>query len=116
MTACTPTPLVLADALGLSDNEEKILTLCIILLAIMVFVGITAIRRVVETKAREQTKRDLAAFIAEGTMTTEDAMRIIRADLNEPEQKIATGVAWGTIKPEKAEALLRSMRGETAKR
>ena len=39
------------------------------------------IRGLVRTKAREQTKRELAAYVAEGSMKPEDAERIIKADL-----------------------------------
>jgi len=38
-------------------------------------------RSILRTRAREQTKREIAAYIAEGTMTPEDGERIIKADL-----------------------------------
>lgn len=37
------------------------------------------IQKVSETKHREQTKREVAAYIAEGSMTPEDGERIINA-------------------------------------
>ncbi len=37
------------------------------------------IRGTVRTRAREQTKRELAAYVAEGSMKPEDAERIINA-------------------------------------
>ena len=37
------------------------------------------IRGVVRTRAREATKRELAAYVAEGSMKPEDAERIINA-------------------------------------
>jgi hypothetical protein len=37
------------------------------------------IRRLVSTRAREATKRELAAYVAEGSMKPEDAERIINA-------------------------------------
>lgn len=40
----------------------------------------SAIRQVAKTKAREQTKREIAAYVAEGSMTPEDGERLIRAD------------------------------------
>jgi hypothetical protein len=39
-----------------------------------------AIRGVVRTRAVEQTKRELAAYVADGTMKPEDAERILQAD------------------------------------
>ncbi len=40
-----------------------------------------AIRKSVQTRHREETKREVAAYVAEGTMKPEDAERIIKADL-----------------------------------
>ena len=37
--------------------------------------------RILETKARESTKRELAAYIAEGSMTPEDAETILKSDM-----------------------------------
>lgn len=39
------------------------------------------IRSIYKTRAREHTKREIAAYIAEGTMTPEDGERLIKADL-----------------------------------
>jgi hypothetical protein len=115
MSVNAVTPDILVPTLALSGNEEKILTLGIILFAAILFYGISAMRRIFETRAKEMTKREIAAYVAEGSISPEDATRMLRADSTEPEQKIASGVAWGTIKPEKAESLLRSMRGEAAR-
>ncbi|VAX36607.1 hypothetical protein MNBD_PLANCTO03-788 [hydrothermal vent metagenome] len=43
------------------------------------------IGRILETKAREATKRELAAYVAEGSMTPEDAEALIKSDM--PSQK-----------------------------
>lgn len=39
------------------------------------------VKSVMETKSREETKRELAAYIAEGSMSPEDAERIVKADM-----------------------------------
>lgn len=44
-----------------------------------IFFGV--VKSVLETRARESTKRELAAYVAEGSMTPEDAERIIKADM-----------------------------------
>lgn len=36
---------------------------------------------IMKTKAREETKRELAAYIAEGSISPEDAERIVKADM-----------------------------------
>ena len=40
-----------------------------------------ALRKTAQTRHREETKREVAAYVAEGTMKPEDAERIIKADL-----------------------------------
>ncbi|MCC7388965.1 MAG: hypothetical protein IT431_09370 [Phycisphaerales bacterium] len=45
------------------------------------------VKSIMETKAREETKRELAAYIAEGSMTPEDAERIVKADIPHWKQK-----------------------------
>ncbi len=47
----------------------------------LVSILLSFIRSIVKTRAREQTKREIAAYVAEGTMTPEDGERIIKADL-----------------------------------
>jgi hypothetical protein len=42
------------------------------------------LRRLMAARAREQTKREIAASIAEGTMTPEDGERILRAEPGPP--------------------------------
>lgn len=41
--------------------------------------GIDAWRKVSEVRAREESRREVAAYVAEGTITPEDAERILRA-------------------------------------
>lgn len=45
--------------------------------------GIVActIRSTYRTRAREQTKREIAAYVAEGSITPDDAERILKADM-----------------------------------
>lgn len=38
-----------------------------------------AIQKVLQTRAREQTKREIAAYIAEGSISPEDGMRLVEA-------------------------------------
>jgi Tfp pilus assembly protein PilV len=80
-----------------------------------VFYIIKTVKDVKQTREREQTKREIAAYVAEGTIRPDDAAKILNAgggapQSSEAEQQIASAVAWGTIKPEKAEGLLRTLR------
>jgi hypothetical protein len=98
--------------LGLDEN------VAILVMGIGVFVTIyyvvKTVKDVKQTKEREQTKREIAAYVAEGTIRPDDAAKILNAggtpQSSEAEQQIASAVAWGTIKPEKAEGLLRTLR------
>ncbi len=38
-----------------------------------------AIRRVAQTKAREESRREIAAYVAEGTITPDDAAKLLNA-------------------------------------
>lgn len=40
--------------------------------------------RLEQTRAREETRRELAAYVAEGSMTPEDAERILCAEPSQP--------------------------------
>lgn len=60
-----------------SDNFEIVVVFGftgVIALAAIVF-GI--LKSILDTRERERTKRELAAYIAEGTMTPDDAERIL---------------------------------------
>jgi len=49
----------------------------------MVLVSIVSgtIRRVYQTRERERTKREVAAYVAEGSMTPDEGERLIKADM-----------------------------------
>jgi hypothetical protein len=56
-------------------------------LALLVFGGVaalwivcSAVRGVVKTTQREKTRRQIAAYIAEGSMTPEQGQRVMRAE------------------------------------
>jgi uncharacterized membrane protein len=49
------------------------------LLAGIVGIIAGALRRVSETKAREESRREIAAYVAEGTISPDDAVRLLAA-------------------------------------
>lgn len=61
------------------SNEETLLIVAIPT-AIVLAVLIKSITRVFTNGARERTKREIAAYIAEGSMTPEQGERLLRAD------------------------------------
>ena len=64
-----------------NENLDKLIVMGGGILIGLVAILTCFIRGIVRTRAREQTKRELAAYVAEGSMTPEDAERIIKADL-----------------------------------
>lgn len=91
----------------LAGSEEGIMVVGILgSIGFLIFL-VHSIRAASETKAREMTKREIAAYVAEGSISPDDAARILTAGENPVAKSIADAVAWGTIKPEKAESLLR---------
>lgn len=54
----------------------------------LICVIIGAIKDVARTRQIEQTKRELAAYVAEGSMTPEDAMRLAATPYRKTTEKI----------------------------
>jgi len=74
----------LAESLALASiNDDAVALIAVgggITIAIISIVS-CAIKSTLKTRACEQTKREVAAYIAEGTMSPEDGERILRSDM-----------------------------------
>jgi uncharacterized membrane protein YcjF (UPF0283 family) len=68
--------------LELFDNEEFVAIVAITMGCITGMVALlsTGIAGVLKTRARETTKRDVAAFVAEGSISAHDAVAMLNAD------------------------------------
>lgn len=100
-----------ASLLTLADfSQSHLIIVGIGALTFVIWLVLHSWRRVAETNAREQTKREIAAYVAEGSIRAEDAPKLMGTQSPETEKAIADAVAWGTIKPEKAEGLFRALR------
>lgn len=62
----------------LINNEEAFIPL-LIFIGVITLVLIKSAARVMTTAARERTKREIAAYIAEGSMSPEQGERILKA-------------------------------------
>lgn len=81
----------------------------LVVFGILGYAIITMIGNVLESRAREQTKRDVAAYVSEGTMTPETAHMILGSEAKKPwEQQVAELIARGSIDSKEAEKLLRA--------
>jgi|GEM_PF-1616740 len=64
-------------------------------------------------RATESTKREIAAYVAEGSIRPEDAATILNAgSRSDAEESIMKAVAAGTIPPNKAEKLIARLRAD----
>lgn len=59
--------------------EEKVFTPLLIAGGVILVVGMNVIGGVIKSVARERTRREIAAFIAEGSMTPEQGERLMKA-------------------------------------
>jgi hypothetical protein len=99
----------------LAMDQEALVVLCVLAIAGMFIYVVRTIKDVKETREREQTKREVAAYVAEGSIRPQDAASILNAggpaqESSQAEQTIASAVAWGTISPAKASDLLKTLR------
>ncbi len=72
--------------LAMSSRDTGFIAIMIPILAIggslfiaLVSIITCAIRRAAETRHREESRRELAAYVAEGTMSPDDAYRLMEA-------------------------------------
>ena len=59
-------------------SNEGIFIPCLVAASILTGMLINAVTTVLTTSSRERTKREIAAYVAEGSMTPEHAERILR--------------------------------------
>src|SRR5262245_37021357 len=75
------------------------------LVAIVAIIGGSA-SSMARTRQREQTKREIAAYVAEGSITPQDAALLLAGGTDDVQKQIASGVADGSIDAHDAERLL----------
>jgi hypothetical protein len=64
---------------GIDDEVVAVIAVVGGVSVAVIWVIAATIDSVFKTKSREQTRREIAAYVAEGTMTPEDAARILEA-------------------------------------
>lgn len=93
--------------LTLAKIDESVLILIAMLggIAIVISLLIT-VASMAKTKQREQTRREVAAYVAEGSIKAEDAAQLLSAEPDQLRASVADAVAWGTMSAKNAERLL----------
>lgn len=104
--------------LTLAKIDEEVLVFVGILGAVAVIIALfITIASMGKTRQREQTRREVAAYVAEGSIKAEDAAQLLSAEPDQLRASVADAVAWGTISPKNAERLLNAAeRAKTAPR
>jgi len=104
--------LTLAETSNMFDVPPKVMFFAGAFVVAIVWIIASTVNEILKTRAKEQTKREIAAYVAEGSITPDDAARLMSKPSSEAEKKVADAVAWRTIKPEKAADLIRAIREE----
>lgn len=74
-----------------------------------------AVKSMANTDAKEKTKRELAAYVAEGSVKPEDAVRILAAGQgSDAKELIAKRAADGWISAKKADQLIQALEKQNA--
>ncbi len=81
---------MLFTTLGLDDESERrliamaipLVAICGGLLVAVISIISNGISRAVQTRHREESRREIAAYVAEGTMSPDDAFRLLEAGKN----------------------------------
>jgi hypothetical protein len=76
--------------LGLDDESERrlismaipLVAICGGLLVCVISIITNGISRAIQTRHREESRREIAAYVAEGTMSPDDAFRLLEAGKN----------------------------------
>ena len=67
--------------IGLLDDHMYVVVISVICLAVVVGSLIRAVTSIVSTQARERSRREIAAYIAEGSLSPEQGERLMKAEI-----------------------------------
>ena len=113
LASIAPNAAFLADAATVAQEDEMILKVIAIgggLFLALVWITLKTFRDIAIKRSGERTKREIAAYVAEGSITPQDAAALLNAGADDEVQKITSAVAAGIVSPGKAEKLIASLR------
>lgn len=92
------------------DDVIPVLAMAIGGLIAIIAIVFGFVKNMANTDAREKTKREIAAYVAEGSIKPEDAVRLLTAGQGtDAKELIAKRAADGWISPKKADQLIQSL-------
>lgn len=93
-----------------SDDVAILFIAALAAMVLIVWLVFRSMADVMKTRQIQQTRREIAAYVAEGSISPEDAVRILSTDSSDLERQIGTAVAWGTLSAKRAAELLKTAR------
>jgi hypothetical protein len=70
------------NVLDLLDDHMYVVVVFLICVAALLGSVVRAVTSIIATHCRERSRREIAAYIAEGSLTPEQGERLLRADIN----------------------------------
>lgn len=96
--------------LAMEENEMKMVVVIGIIALIAVLAVLHTVRKTTEVSEREKTRREVAAYVAEGSISPDDAARLLHTGMSEAvASELARGVTWGTVSAKRAQEMVRAI-------
>ena len=70
------------DAMNLLDDHMYVVVILVICLAMLSNSLIRALTSILTTQTKERSRREIAAYVAEGSLSPEQGERLVRADVS----------------------------------
>ena len=70
------------EVISLLGDHLYIVVIAVISLAVLANSLIKAVTSILDTQAKERSRREIAAYIAEGSLSAEQGERLVRADVS----------------------------------
>ena len=70
------------DAMNLLDEHMYVVVISVICLAMLSNSLIRALTSILTTHSKEQSRREIAAYVAEGSISPEQGERLVKADVS----------------------------------
>lgn len=106
----TPASALALNTLAASDDELKIAVVGLGAIIVIVLSVLHTVRKTTEVRERERTRREVAAYVAEGSMSPDEAARVLSAGMSEEvAAQLARGVSWGMISANKVKKFNEAM-------
>ena len=100
---------------AISDEFGNLAFGSVVVLIIAIFCITSMVKSVSIERARQATKRELAAYVAEGSIKAEDAIRMLNAGRDmDAKEVIAKSAADGWISAKKADQLIQALEKQNA--